>query len=69
MLYGTQLATCSESHTKHTKTLCGQNVKKLLNLTFMVHVCVCMCVYIYQLLHFKNFLFFFVPMIQHKIKT
>jgi phosphodiesterase/alkaline phosphatase D-like protein len=30
MLYGEMIAVCSESHTKHKHTLCGQN-KELLN--------------------------------------
>jgi len=27
MLYGEIIAVCSEIHTKHTNTLCGQNVE------------------------------------------
>ena len=29
MLYGEIIAVCSEIHTKHTNTLCGQNVEFL----------------------------------------
>jgi hypothetical protein len=29
MLYGEIIAVCSEIHTKHTNTLCGQNVELL----------------------------------------
>ena len=37
MLYGEVIAVCSEIHTKHINTLCGQNVE-LLNVKLMVYV-------------------------------
>jgi len=36
MLHRAKVAVCSESHTKHTNTLCGQNVL-LLNIKLVVH--------------------------------
>ena len=37
MLYGEIFAVCSEIHTKHINTLCGQNVQ-LLNVKLAVHI-------------------------------
>ena len=37
MLYGEILAVCSEIHTKHINTMCGQNVE-LLNVKLVVHI-------------------------------
>ena len=37
MLYGEIMAVCSEIHTKHINTLCGQNVE-LLNVKLAVHI-------------------------------
>jgi len=37
MLYGEIIAVCSEIHTKHTNTLCRQNVE-LLNVKLAVHI-------------------------------
>jgi len=37
MLYREIMAVCSQIHTKHINTLCGQNVG-LLNVKLMVHV-------------------------------
>ena len=37
MLYGEIIAVFSEIHTKHTNTLCGQNVE-LLNVKLVVHI-------------------------------
>ena len=37
MLYGKIMAVCSQIHTKHTNTLCGQNVE-LLNVKLAVHI-------------------------------
>ena len=37
MLYGEIIAVCSQIHTKHINTLCGQNVE-LLNVKLMVHI-------------------------------
>ena len=37
MLYREIIAVCSESHTKHINTLCGQNVE-LLNVELVVHI-------------------------------
>ena len=37
MLYREIMAVCSEIHTKHTNTLCGQNVA-LLNVKLVVHI-------------------------------
>ena len=37
MLYREIMAVCSEIHTKHINTLCGQNVE-LLNVTLAVHI-------------------------------
>ena len=37
MLYREIMAVCSEVHTKHTHTLCGQNVE-LLNVKQAVHI-------------------------------
>ena len=37
MLYREIMAVCSEIHTKHINTLCGQNVK-LLNVKLVVHI-------------------------------
>ena len=37
MLYREIIAVCSEIHTKHTNTLCGQNVD-LLNVKLTVHI-------------------------------
>jgi hypothetical protein len=36
MLYREIIAVCSELHTKHTNTLCGQNVE-VLNVKLVVH--------------------------------
>ena len=37
MLYGEIFAVCSQIHTKHINTLCGQNVE-LLNVKLLVHI-------------------------------
>jgi hypothetical protein len=37
MLYREIIAVCSEIHTKHTNTPCGQNVE-LLNVKLVVHI-------------------------------
>ena len=37
MLYREIIAVCSQTHTKHINTLCGQNVE-LLNVKLMVHI-------------------------------
>ena len=37
MLYKEIIAVCSQIHTKHTDTLCGQNVE-LLNVKLAVHI-------------------------------
>ena len=37
MLYSEIMAVCSEIHTKHINTLCGQNVE-LLNVKLAVHI-------------------------------
>jgi len=37
MLYREIIAVCSEIHTKHVNTLCGQNVE-LLNVKLAVHI-------------------------------
>ena len=37
MLYGEIIAVCSQIHTKHVNTLCGQNVE-LLNLNLWVRI-------------------------------
>jgi len=37
MLYGEIIAVCSEIHTKHKNTLCGQNVE-FLNVKQVVHI-------------------------------
>jgi len=37
MLYGEIIAVCSQIHTKHICTLCGQNVE-LLNVELVVHI-------------------------------
>ena len=37
MLYREIMAVCSEIHTKHTNTVCGQNVE-LLNVKLAVHI-------------------------------
>ena len=37
MLYREIVAVCSEIHTKHINTLCGQNVE-LLNVKLVVHI-------------------------------
>ena len=37
MLYREIIDVCSEIHTKHTNTLCGQNVE-LLNVKLLVHI-------------------------------
>jgi len=37
MLYREILAVCSQTHTKHKNTLCGQNVE-LLNVKLAVHI-------------------------------
>ena len=37
MLYREIMAVCSQIHTKHTNTLCGQNVE-LLNVKLAVHI-------------------------------
>ena len=38
MLYREIIAVCSEIHTKHINTLCGQNVVELLNVKLVVHI-------------------------------
>ena len=37
MLYREIIAVCSDIHTKHTNTLCGQNVE-LLNVKLVAHI-------------------------------
>ena len=37
MLYGEIIAVCSDIHTKHLNTVCGQNVE-LLNVKLAVHI-------------------------------
>jgi hypothetical protein len=37
MLYGEKIAVCSEIHTKHINTLCGQNVE-LPKVKLVVHL-------------------------------
>ena len=37
MLYREIIAVCSEIHTKHINTLCGQNVE-LLNVKMVIHI-------------------------------
>ena len=37
MLYTERIAVCSEIHTRHINTLCGQNVE-LLNVKLAVHI-------------------------------
>ena len=37
MLYREIIAVCSQIHTQHTNTLCGQNVE-LLNVKVVVHI-------------------------------
>jgi hypothetical protein len=37
MLYKEKVAACSEIHTKHINTLCGQNVE-LINVKLVVHI-------------------------------
>jgi hypothetical protein len=37
MLYTEMIAVCSQTHTKHINTLCGQNVE-LLNVKLVVHI-------------------------------
>jgi hypothetical protein len=37
MLYGEIMAVCSQIHTKHINTLCGQNVE-LLNVKLAIHI-------------------------------
>jgi len=37
MLYGELIAVCSEIHTKHINTLCGQNVE-FFNVILAVHI-------------------------------
>jgi len=37
MLYREIMAVCSQIHTKHINTLCGQNIE-LLNVKLMVHI-------------------------------
>ena len=37
MLYREIMAVCSEIHTKHINTVCGQNVE-LLNIKLVVHI-------------------------------
>ena len=39
MLYSEVIAVCSQIHTKHVNTLCGQNVE-LLNVKLAVHTCI-----------------------------
>jgi hypothetical protein len=36
-MYGEIMAVCSEIHTKHINTLCGQNLE-LLNVKLVVHI-------------------------------
>ena len=37
MLYGDTIAVCSQIHTKHINTLCGQNIE-LLNVKLVVRI-------------------------------
>jgi len=37
MLYTEKIAVCSQIHTKHINTVCGQNVE-LLNVELVVHI-------------------------------
>jgi hypothetical protein len=45
MLYREIIAVCSEIHTKHINTLCGQNVE-LLNVKLAVHIVTTVRLYI-----------------------
>ena len=61
MLYREIIAVCSQIHTKHINTLCGQNVE-CLNVK-PDGVCVCVCVYIHIYIYiyiyiYSNHLFF-----------
>ena len=47
MLYGEIIAVCSEIHTKHINTLCGQNVE-LLNVKLVVHIVTTVGTYSYH---------------------
>jgi len=40
MMYREIIAVCSEIHTKHINTLCGQNIE-LLNVKLVVHIPLC----------------------------
>ena len=42
MLYREIIAVCSQIHTKHTNTLCGQNVE-LVNVKLVVHIVTTWC--------------------------
>jgi hypothetical protein len=50
MLYREIVAVCSETHTKHTNTLCGQNVE-LLNVKLVVYTVTS----VLQTTHFQQF--------------
>jgi hypothetical protein len=43
MLYREIIAVCSEIHTKHTITLCGQNVE-LMNVKLVVYIVTTLCI-------------------------
>jgi len=47
MLYREIIAVCSEIHTKHTNTLCGQNVE-FVNVKLVVHIVTTGMNYIYK---------------------
>ena len=59
MLYREIMAACSEIHTKHINTLCGQNVE-LLNVKLVVHIVttglqrVNLCYKISQLMYYRE---------------
>ena len=48
MLYREIIAVCSEIHTKHINTVCGQNVE-LLNVELVVHIVTTVCQRIHKL--------------------
>jgi hypothetical protein len=52
MLYRETIAVCSQIHTKHINTLCGQNVE-LLNVKLVVHKVTAECYRICPGVHFK----------------
>jgi hypothetical protein len=68
MLYREIIAVCSQIHTKHTNTLCGQNVE-MLNVKLAVHIVTSGVAMVICVVIFRSFGFFkFFSLVSEKIE-